>query len=127
MTALREAIEGLTLGSKPPDSVLETAMGKLLDRAGIGGWVFHHRVIGIELDFAFPAQRVDVEVDGWASHAKRAQFERDRERDAELAAVGWHVMRFTWRQVTRRPEWVVSRVRSVLSDRSVPVWSLPVP
>jgi hypothetical protein len=96
--ALRLAIEELPLGSKPPDSVLESAMAAVFDRASIDGWVFHERVGGIELDFGFSKQRVDVEVDGWATHSTRDQFERDRERDAELGAIGWLVLRFSWKQ-----------------------------
>jgi hypothetical protein len=115
---LRAAIEELPLGAKPPDSVLEPAMAALFERAAIVDWVFHERVGGIELDFGFPKQRVDVEVDGWATHSTRIQFERDRERDAELSALGWLVLRFTWKQVTRKPNWVTSRVAATLASRS---------
>jgi Protein of unknown function (DUF559) len=115
---LDKALKTLLLSEKPPDSVLEPAMARVFARVGIDGWIFHHYVVGIELDFGFPAQHVDVEVDGWASHAKRRQFERDRERDAELGAVGWLVLRFTWTQVTRRPSWVASTVLATLVSRS---------
>jgi very-short-patch-repair endonuclease len=116
--ALERALESMPLGDKPPDSVLEPAMARLLDRAGIRGWVFHQWVGGIELDFGFASECVDVEVDGWASHSRRGQFERDRERDAELGAIGWLVLRFSWTQVTRRPSWVASRLAATLASRS---------
>jgi very-short-patch-repair endonuclease len=49
-----------------------------------------------ELDFAYAARRVGIEVDGWAHHGSRAAFEADRARDAYLAGAGWQVLRFTW-------------------------------
>lgn len=116
--ALRQALDELPLGTKPPDSVLEPMMAGLFLGAGIHGWTFHPKVRGYELDFAFAAQRVDVEVDGWRWH--RSSFERDRERDAVLTAAGWVVLRFTWRQVTRRPDWVVGTVARTLAERSRP-------
>jgi very-short-patch-repair endonuclease len=117
VTALRLAVEQLTLGNKPPDSVLEVAIAQLFGRAGIEGWIFHQHVAGFELDFAFPDERVDVEVDGWATHGRRQSFESDRERDAELGAAGWQVCRFTWRAVTRKPNWVAATVAATLAAR----------
>jgi very-short-patch-repair endonuclease len=49
-----------------------------------------------------------VEVDGWAFHRTRRAFERDRERDAFLAAGGIRVLRFTHRQVTGEPALVAA-------------------
>jgi hypothetical protein len=45
----------------------------------------------------------------------RVAFERDRERDAALTALGYVVLRFTWRQLTREPMVVVARLAAVLS------------
>jgi very-short-patch-repair endonuclease len=39
-----------------------------------------------------------------ARATQRAAFERDRARDAGLTALGWRVVRFTYRQVVREPE-----------------------
>ena len=44
------------------------------------------RVGPYEADAAWPAERVIVEVDGWAAHGHRGAFERDRARDADLQA-----------------------------------------
>ena len=56
-----------------------------------------------------------AEVDGWAAHGHRAAFERDRARDAALAALGYAVLRFTWRQVAREPIVVAARLAALLS------------
>jgi hypothetical protein len=52
----------------------------------------------LEVDFCWPSQRLIVELDGWDTHHTRAAFEQDRRRDAALQAVGWRVLRFTWRE-----------------------------
>ncbi|HEX7300526.1 MAG TPA: DUF559 domain-containing protein [Solirubrobacteraceae bacterium] len=52
----------------------------------------------IEVDFCWPSHRLIVELDGWETHRTRAAFEHDRARDAALQAIGWRVVRFTWRE-----------------------------
>ncbi len=119
---LRIVLDDWCLGDKPPDSVLELAMGRLLQQHRLPAAVFHHVVRtatrSFELDFGLVDQRIDIEVDGWAYHGHRRAFEADRERDADLAAAGWHVLRFTWHQVTQRPDWVASRIGAVVGQRS---------
>ncbi len=117
VNALDSALRELALGAKPPDSVLETAMGRLLARSGIAEFVFHARVLGYELDFGSVEHRVGIEVDGWAFHSGPAKSEADRARDANLAAAGWVVLRFTWNHVTKRPAWVADRIARTLEHR----------
>ena len=70
-----------------------------------------------EVDFLWPGERLVVEVDGYAYHSNRRAFERDRERDATLAAAGYTVLRVTWRQLVSAPEAVVARVAMALAVR----------
>ena len=123
IAALTNAIAELPLGPHAPDSVLETKMAELLRAAGIGGWRFHLRIAGHEVDFALPDVGIVIEVDGWATHGARSQFEHDRRRDADLVVAGWVVLRFTWLQVTRRPAWVAGRIAAAVEARS----TLPAP
>jgi very-short-patch-repair endonuclease len=67
------------------------------------------------VDALWPELRVIVECDGWGAHGHRAAFDRDRARDARLAALGHVVLRFTWRQLTRDPLLVAARLSAVLS------------
>ena len=88
-----------------------------LARAGLHGAWIEHRVLDAaghlvaQVDLAFPAQRYAIELDSARWHANLDAFERDRERDADLARVGWRVRRFTWRQWTDRFEWVLETIR----------------
>jgi very-short-patch-repair endonuclease len=43
--------------------------------------------------------RLVIELDGWEFHSSFEQFEEDRRRDAVLSALGYHVLRFSYRQV----------------------------
>jgi len=72
-------------------------------------------VHGHEVDFHWPGQNLIVEVDGYAFHASRGSFERDRRRDRELMAVGYRVLRFTWREITEEAHAVVAAVAAALS------------
>ncbi len=73
------------------------------------------RIGGVEVDCLWRAERVVVEVDGFAYHAPRRRFEGDRRRDARLAALGFHVVRVTWRQLVDEPEAVLVRLAQILA------------
>jgi very-short-patch-repair endonuclease len=73
------------------------------------------RVGRFVVDFLWPEHRVVVELDGFATHNRRGAFEGDRARDGDLLAVGYRVIRVTWRQLTREPCAVVARVAAILA------------
>jgi very-short-patch-repair endonuclease len=68
-----------------------------------------------EVDMLWRDQRVIVEIDGFAFHSSRAAFERDRARDAELQALGYRVLRITWRRLVNEPEAVIALLAGALS------------
>jgi len=74
-------------------------------------------VEGHEVDALWPQQRLVAEVDGRTYHDSPRRFETDRSRDAHLAAAGYVVLRFTWRQLTTEPEVVVARLAAALARR----------
>jgi very-short-patch-repair endonuclease len=71
-----------------------------------------------EVDLLWPHQRLIVEVDGYAYHSSRTAFERDRAKDAALAAAGYAVLRVTWRQLVDNPKVVIARTAATLAARS---------
>lgn len=114
--ALRRLIESPG-GPAFTRSEAERRLLRLIRRAALPSPSTNARLHGYEVDFLWPAARLVVEVDGFAFHSSRAAFERDRARDAELAAAGYVVVRITWRRLTDRPEAVVARIAGVLASR----------
>jgi very-short-patch-repair endonuclease len=71
----------------------------------------------VYLDRWYHRERVDAELDGAAFHGSPGQRERDLRRDAELAALGILVVRFTHRRLHRAPEAARDDLRRVLDMR----------
>jgi very-short-patch-repair endonuclease len=114
--ALR-SLHALELGGGLSRSEAERQMRTLLRTAKLPEPKVNARVDSFEVDFLWAAEKVVVEVDGFAFHADRRSFERDRERDAILAARGYVVLRFTWRQILRHRVAVISRISSAITVR----------
>ena len=93
-------------------------MLRLIRAAALPAPLVNHPVGPYVIDFAWPDHGVLVETDGWATHGYRAAFERDRARDAHLAALGYVVLRFTWRQIAEEPMRVAATLAATLSRRS---------
>ena len=91
-----------------------------LHRARIAGWGANipikdaAGIIGVG-DIVFRDVKLVVEIDGRAYHSTPEAFERDRERQNLLVAAGWTVLRFTWRDLTTRPEHVVATILANLA------------
>lgn len=100
-------------------SVLESLCRLVLEDAGLRPFDTQ-RVIRVgkrriaRVDFAWPGERLVVEVDGFAFHADRASYRNDRRRNNELVLAGWRVLRFSWEDVVGSPQVVVDQVRRAL-------------
>lgn len=109
------------LGAEVSDSKLEARMARLLKRAGLPKALFHYVVAtpdGVflaEVDFAYPALRLAIEVDGFQVHGTPRAMAKDFVRQNGLVPYGWHVLRFTWRQVVREPEMVAGAIAGALA------------
>ena len=110
--ALRKAIaERAALQGAVTLSSLEDAFLRLLRTAGLPLPATNVDIEGFQIDAVWRTQRIAVELDGWQDHGTRQAFERDRERDATLTAAGWRVVRFTYHQITDRPDAVIRTLR----------------
>ena len=107
----------LTTAASGARSEAERLVVALLRGSGITGWTANFPVGPYVADFAFPAQKVIIEVDGWAFHSDQEAFQKDRKRQNKLALMGWQVLRFTWLDLTMNPERVLSEIRSAISAR----------
>lgn len=106
----------------PNESALETRFWRLLRRSGLllperqyeirsGG-----RLVA-RVDFAYPAQRLAIEVDGYEFHHGKARWQRDLERRSTLALLGWRVMHVTAADFADRHR-VLTRVEAALEQTS---------
>lgn len=119
----RAIVDERALGRSRPDSLLEPRMARLLRTHGLPPFIFQYEVrhagrFVARIDFADPVLRVALEVDGFESHATPRALQSDLRRQNALVALGWTVLRFTWADVVRRPEWVAACIRSVLGSRN---------
>jgi very-short-patch-repair endonuclease len=93
----------------------ERLMRRLARAAGLPEPVANSRVVGWEVDFLWPAQRLVVEVDGYQFHGHRTAFERDRRKGLALAAAGYRVIRISWRQLVHQPILVAAQLAQALA------------
>jgi very-short-patch-repair endonuclease len=106
-----------------PGSVLERNFLGALRRSGLPEprrqWPVRRggRVIAI-VDFAYPEQRVVIEVDGYRYHTGRRDWQRDLARQNEIVACGYDVLRFTSQDVAEHPDETCARVAILLARRN---------
>lgn len=112
--AAGELLEAAAGGAR---SEAERLTVQLLRSAGITGWHSNFPVGRYIVDFAFPKQRVAIEIDGWAFHSDHTAFQNDRVRQNRLALQGWQVLRFTWLDLTQHPQRVLAEIQAAISAR----------
>ncbi|CAN5741659.1 type IV toxin-antitoxin system AbiEi family antitoxin domain-containing protein [soil metagenome] len=66
------------------------------------------------VDFFYPEAKLVIEVDGRRWHAGRRPEKRDRRRDHSLVLGGQRVLRFTWEDIVRQPEYFLGVVGDAL-------------
>ncbi len=114
LASLRIALTSLTTEPSLTRSEAEHRLLDLIRDARLPHPLTNTRVAGHEVDLFWPANRLIVEVDGFAYHRTRAAFERDRRRDGDLQAAGHRVLRLTWRRITEEPHAVVALIARAL-------------
>jgi very-short-patch-repair endonuclease len=107
-------------GSTRTRSELEEMFIRLCDSHGLPRPEVNVHVEGYECDFVWREQRLIVETDGAAAHSGERRRVRDLERDAELAAAGWRVIRITYERLLREPERVADQVGRALTPSRRP-------
>ncbi|MHC1559046.1 DUF559 domain-containing protein [Actinomycetospora sp. C-140] len=113
----------LALAAGGARSEAERLSHRLMRAGGIQGWSAnteillpgYGRAVG---DVVFDAQKVVVEVDGWAYHRGQRAFLLDGPRQSALAAAGWAVLRTHWHQLTCEPDTFLATLRRTLAVRS---------
>ncbi len=67
-----------------------------------------------QVDLAYPAARLAIELDSLGFHLNAESFVRDRRRYRALAVAGWQVLPFSWEDYKHRPQELVAQVRRFL-------------
>jgi very-short-patch-repair endonuclease len=118
--AIRQAeVLGLHLGEEDGDrtrSELERLFLQLCRRHRLPVPEVNVRIGGRVVDFLWRDRRLIVETDGYRFHRGRAAFEDDRARDLELRALGYEVIRLSYRQVIEQPRQVAEVLRVALGS-----------
>jgi len=69
------------------------------------------------VDGAFPQLKLAVEADGKLFHSSPEQIQRDQQRDADLARMGWDVLRFTDADIDNNIDQVVQTILYYLGQK----------
>jgi len=104
--ALRVVEHASPLAANPFESVLRAIS---LDVPGINlqpQVIINERGFYGRPDLVDSRRRLVVEAESWRFHSGKTAFARDCERYTGLAIRGWTVLRFTWRNVFHRPDYV---------------------
>jgi very-short-patch-repair endonuclease len=101
---------------------IEQAFREALERRGLRRGIdfatqypIRHSFI---LDFAFPAKKIAVEVDGKKWHSSPEARKRDAFKNQVLKRQGWKVIRFTEDEVLANVDACVEKVLRILGDRT---------
>jgi hypothetical protein len=76
------------------------------------------------VDFAWPDQMVVVEADGFEFHSERTDWDRDKEKRAKIAALGYLVLPVTDAMARRRADLTDTVARALAGSRAGPRSSL---
>jgi hypothetical protein len=96
------------------------ARGRLIERfialcaeEGFEAPETEYELLGYEIDAAWPAHRIAVEVDDYDTHENRDAMDADRERDRRLLAHGWKPVRVTHAHLTAGRRRLVAHLRAL--------------
>jgi hypothetical protein len=122
LPAIRRLIVARRPGGGAPQSLLETRLLRLIDRAELPRPVCQHKVksggrLVAVVDFAYPEQRIAIEADGYRWHSSRSRWQHDLHRGNELVRLRWRVLHVTADDILRRSQNVAQMIAAALQRR----------
>jgi very-short-patch-repair endonuclease len=109
-------------GAPPTESDAETLFVQIARRAGLPDPLRQHRLRLrgrlVRLDFAWPARRLAVEIDGAGVHGPDA-LPADLRRQNRILLDGWFILRYPWEAVAHDWARVMSELREAWEVRSL--------
>lgn len=120
--AIRRLIRDRTATADRTESALERKFLNLVRDAGLplpeAQYVLRDRGRPFaRADFAYPAQRLIVELDGYRYHSGKARWERDLDRRNRIQSLGWTVLNVTWGQLEQSPDKIVSLLLGFMPEQ----------
>jgi hypothetical protein len=95
-------------------SCLEDKFADFCERHGLPEPLLNEPIGGREADAFFPIERLIVEVDGYEVHSGRVSFEGDRDKDADMLALGLPTVRVTEERIDTDPVREAARLHRIL-------------
>jgi very-short-patch-repair endonuclease len=119
---LRALLEERSDGRARSHSRLEIKLDGILRHSAVPRYFRQFEVMTrsgtpADIDFAWPEAKLAVEVDGYRWHSGRQQWQNDMQRQNALAEIGWLVLRFSWYDVTNRPDYVIRTIMEAYGQR----------
>ena len=118
-TALSEILRLREPCPRPHHSILEVGFRQLTRNQELPGAVSQFPVelptgVTVHLDFAYPDEKLAIEVDSVRWHSGLRAIRWDNERQNLLVALGWRVLRFEWNDVVHKPAMVAAQIMEAL-------------
>ena len=114
--AFRTAVDCRLPNIEEARSLLEVLLKELSQREDIPPPIVNRNAEGHLIDFRWPNFWLAVETDGYEFHRGHGSFERDTETNNDLRAAGWTVLRFTYRMLKYRPDYVIATIIKALAN-----------
>ena len=119
---MREARRLLGLSDDGSESEAERLFARALRREQIAGWVQQLPFNGFRIDFAWPDERISVEIHGFSFHRYEDRFDTDLVKANALAGEGWLPLAFSWKRLNRDLEGCMRELISALEMRRSLMW-----
>lgn len=122
---LRRVVKERLQWAEVTDSEMETLFLRLAKRYRLvpdrSHAVIYDQTVRVkEVDFVYSGARLAIELDSFKHHSDLDPFDKDREVNVVLQRLGWRVLRFTWRHLTKDPDWVFAEIRHALGVVPLP-------
>lgn len=128
----KEKRSALMAKVKGKDTDVEKALLRLIKKEKIRGASYQPKLFG-KPDIAFKRKNIAIFCDGDFWHGKAfsswgkkltpfwkkkisGNIERDKEVNKVLRGEGWTVLRFWRKQLLKKPEWALKKIKAALSD-----------
>ena len=120
IAALRAALEARFGENAVPLSDWSRMVATLLEDAHLPRPAFEYRIMDgdgslvAQVDLAYPAERLAIELDSVRWHFNLESFVADPQRRNQTLLAGWTVLTFTWDDYAKRPAALCSTVATAL-------------